>query len=132
MALQSSGAAQLTAAVLPMATRLLTEGALGPMNHSSPRPLPLPPSLPAGLLSVAALGAAMLLNTRWYVDHRSAVVAAVRISSAALLLVHAYTDPGEAAGSGAPGCSTEARWYGSRLRKQCCRTRRSVAAPLQA
>lgn len=52
-----------------------------------------------GLLSVAALGAAMLLNTRWYVDHRSAVVAAVRISSAALLLVHAYTDPGFYSGS---------------------------------
>ncbi|PRW57294.1 hypothetical protein C2E21_4376 [Chlorella sorokiniana] len=46
-----------------------------------------------GVLSVAALGVLMLLNTPWYVAHRSLVVASVRIASAALLLLHVYLDP---------------------------------------
>ncbi|KAL4451748.1 hypothetical protein ABPG75_007410 [Micractinium tetrahymenae] len=52
-----------------------------------------------GLLSVAALGAIMLYNTRWYIERRSTVVAAVRLCSAGLLLVHAYADPDFYAGT---------------------------------
>ncbi|KAI7839429.1 hypothetical protein COHA_006830 [Chlorella ohadii] len=52
-----------------------------------------------GILSVATLGVLMLVNTSWYVAHRSIVVASVRIASAALLLLHVYLDPSFYSGS---------------------------------
>jgi len=65
---------------------------------------PAPPSVPAGLLTVAVLAAVMLINTHWYIAHRSTIVASVRILSASLLLVHVYTDPGEGGAGGMLVC----------------------------
>jgi hypothetical protein len=40
------------------------------------------------------MAALLMLDSGWYVAHRSTLLAGMRIASAAMMLVHAHMDPG--------------------------------------